>query len=72
MQFMRDTLAARRALQRCAKVAVLPDDEMTIESIRKLLADARAASLAGNLRQAAGIGRAARQLAAALSCNQSQ
>lgn len=68
-QFMRDTLAAHRALERCAKQAVLPDDEMTLDGIRKLLADARAAAQAGNLRRASGIGRAARQLAAALSCN---
>ena len=66
---MRDTLAAHRALERCSRQAVLPDDEMTLDGIRRLLADARAAALAGNLHRASGIGRAAKQLAAALSCN---
>jgi hypothetical protein len=63
-----DTLAARRALRRCAGRRLLVEQEMTFESITRLLIEARSALGAGRLDRAAVVAREARTLSSSLGC----
>ncbi len=63
-----DTNATREALTRCAGRKLLPDQEGIYDSAVKLLDQARAAFLTGDIVEAASHARRARQTAAALDC----
>jgi len=63
-----DTLAARRALNRCAGRKLLPEQESTIVSVSSLLRSAQAALLREDFVRAESLARQARQLAGSLGC----
>ena len=63
-----DTLAARRALNRCAGRNLLPEQESTIVSVTSLLRSAQAAMLNQDWTRAESLARQARQLAGSLGC----
>jgi hypothetical protein len=63
-----DTLAARRALNRCAGRKLLPEQESTIVSVSSLLRSAQAALLREDFIRAESLARQARQLAGSLGC----
>ena len=63
-----DTLAAYQALQRCAGRKLLPDEESTADAVSNTLAQARAAMLRGDMKQARSLARNARSLASSLTC----
>jgi hypothetical protein len=63
-----DTVAANEALQRCAGKKLLPDEESTADAVASTLAQARAAMLRGDMKQARSLARNARQLSSSLTC----
>ena len=67
-RFEADTLAARAAFTRCSGRRLLPEQESTLDSVRRLLFDARTAALRGDSAHAQSLGREALQLARSLNC----
>jgi hypothetical protein len=63
-----DTTSAGQALRRCSGRAVMPDQEATLDAVRSLLAQTRAALASGELWRAESLARKARQLASSLNC----
>lgn len=63
-----DTLAARRAMNRCAGRNLLPEQESTIATVSSLLRSANAALLREDFTRAESLARQARQLAGSLGC----
>ncbi len=63
-----DTTHAGQALRRCSGRAVMPDQEATLDAVRNLLAQTRAALASGELWRAESLARKARQLASSLNC----
>jgi len=63
-----DTLAARTALRHCEGHQLLAEQESTVDSATRLLAETRAALLAGDLDHAGSLARQAHQLTRSLDC----
>ena len=67
-QAMADTTAAGGVLRRCRGRKLLPEDEATMESVARLLDQARTAFADGDVDRAASSARSAKQLAASMRC----
>lgn len=67
-QAMADTTAAGLVLRRCRIRKLLPEDEATMESVARLLDQARTAFADGDVDRAASSARSAKQLAASMRC----
>lgn len=63
-----DTTEASKAVSRCAKRTLLPDQESSFDSARGLLMQTRAAIARDELWRAESLARKARQVASALYC----
>jgi hypothetical protein len=67
-RFVADTLAAHAVLERCGQHRLLPDQEATVDSARRLLDSSRIAALGGDMPRAESLARQAHQLARSLNC----
>ena len=63
-----DTTAARAALKRCAGRKLLAEQENSVDSTTRLLMDAHAALLEGDVPRAASLARQAASLARSIGC----
>jgi len=64
----RDTLAATKALARCAGKTLMAEQESTVDAAMKLLTDTRQALARGDVARARSLARNARQLTTSLDC----
>jgi hypothetical protein len=67
-QAIADTAAASVVLRRCLARKLLPEEEATVDAIKDLLRQARAALRLANNESAASYARSARQLSRSLRC----
>jgi len=63
-----DTTEARRVTAACLRSTLLPEEEVSLDSLRELLRRARIALIGEDLTRAASLALQARQLAASLAC----